>query len=144
MSGLAGLLAGHPGSPGPGVYRWHATFGADELAQRVGVAGWGCGHIDGVVETREEALAALGAALRFPDHFGGNLDAVWDALRDLPRPTVLLWDHWGVLAYADETFFGRLLGLLRERAEQPDPPDLPQLAVLLRGDGPDLGIPSLD
>lgn len=144
MSGLAGLLAGHPGSPGPGVYRWHATFDADELARTIAVAGWSSAHVDGVVETREEALTALGEALDLPDHYGRNLDALWDCLRDLPAPTVLIWDHWGVLAYADPDSFGRVLGLLRDRAERPEPPDLPQLTVLLRGDGPDIGIPSLD
>lgn len=144
MSGLAGLLAGHPGSPGPGVYRWHATFDAGELTHTVAVAGWSCAHLDGVVETREEALAALGEALDFPDHYGRDLDVLGGCLRELPAPTVLLWDHWGVLAYADEDFFGRVLGLLRERAENPAPADLPQLTVLLRGTGPGLGIPSLD
>lgn len=144
MSGLAGLLAGHEGSPGPGVYRWHAGFDAETLAQTVAVAGWSCAHLDGVVESRDEALAALGSALALPDHYGGNLDALWDGLRDLTAPTVLLWDHWGVLAYADGAFFGRLLGLLRERAEHPEPADLPAFTVLLRGDGPELGIPSLD
>jgi len=144
MSGLAGLLAGHPGSPGPGLYRWHATFDADELARRVGVAGWAYGHLGGVIETREQALTEIGVALGFAEHYGRNLDALWDSLRDLSAPTLLLWDHWGVLAYTEEAFFGRLLGLLRERAEHPEPADLPAFAVLLRGDGPDLGIPSLD
>jgi RNAse (barnase) inhibitor barstar len=144
MSGLAGLLAGHPGSPGPGVYRWHAAFDADELARTVAVAGWSCAHLDGIIETREQALTELGTALGFPAHYGANLDALWDCLRELPAPTVLLWDHWGVLAYADEAFFAKLLGLLHERAERPDPVDQPQLVVLLRGDGPELDIRSLD
>jgi len=144
MSGLAGLLAGRPDNPGPGVYRWHATFDAEELGRRVAAAGWRCGHLDAVIQTREQALAELGAALAFPEHYGRNLDALWDSLRDLPGPTILLWDHWAVLAYADEAFFGRLLGLLRERAERPEPADLPAFTVLLRGDGPDLAIPSLD
>ncbi|MEP9380951.1 barstar family protein [Nocardioides sp. KR10-350] len=137
MSGLAGLLAGHTPA---GVYRWHAAFDADELARTVAVAGWGCAHLDGVVESREEALAALGEVLEFPEHYGRNLDALWDCLRDV-GPTLLLWDHWGVLAYADEPFTARLLGLLRERAADPE---RPAFGVLLRGDGPDLGLPWLD
>ncbi|NEN77303.1 barstar family protein [Nocardioides zeae] len=31
----------------------------------------------------EEALSALARALRFPDYFGGNLDALVDCLRDV-------------------------------------------------------------
>ena len=104
MSGLAGILAHHHD---PGVYRWHAAFprrggGARRRARRLALR----------VRRRlappdpAEFLAAVGEALAFPDHYGQNLDALNDCLRDLPGPTVLLWDGWCTLAREDETAFG--------------------------------------
>ena len=51
--------------------------------------------IDGVSD-KASALAAIAAALSFPDHFGGNLDALSDMLTDLswlPGDHVLIWAH---------------------------------------------------
>jgi len=133
--GLAGLLAGRTPS---GVYRWHSHLDADALAHTLETAGWRLAHLDRTLDSREEALAALGEVLDFPDHYGRNLDALWDCLRDLPGPTVLLWDGWGALAHAAEPDVRRLLGVLEDRATEGG------FAVLLRGDGPDLGIAGLD
>jgi len=36
------------------------------------------------VATRRDALVAIGRALGFPDHYGINLDALYDCLTDLP------------------------------------------------------------
>jgi ribonuclease inhibitor len=38
--------------------------------------------------------AVLAAALAFPPHYGGNLDALWDVLtRDLAGPAEIVWLH---------------------------------------------------
>lgn len=134
MSGLAGLLAAH--RP-PGVYRWPAAFEVEDVRHAVESAGWAFAHVDGWTHpTRAETLAALGEALGFPDHYGANLDALHDCLRDLPGPTVLLWDGWGPLARADAAAFGGVCAVLAEHADR--------LAVLLRGDGPAVDVPLLD
>jgi ribonuclease inhibitor len=33
----------------------------------------------------------LHRALDFPAYFGGNLDALWDAMRDVPGPVEIQW-----------------------------------------------------
>lgn len=137
MSGLAAVLAGRHA---PGVLRWHAAFAPDDVAHTVTHAGWGFGHLDGVTaSTKVEVLSALGRVLAFPSYYGENLDALADCLADLDR-TVLLWDEWAYLARADEGAFQAVLDVLEERADDTSRP----FVVLLRGDGPDLDVPSLD
>jgi len=134
MSGLAGILAHHHE---PGVYRWHAAFAPAEVAHAVEHAGWAFGYVDGWhAQSKDEMLAAVGEALAFPDHYGGNLDALNDCLRDLPGPTVLLWDGWGCLARDDEPTFKAVSAILGGHTAT--------LTTLLRGDGPDIELPSLD
>jgi RNAse (barnase) inhibitor barstar len=134
MSGLAGILADHLDR---GVYRWHAAFPAAEVAHTVEHAGWGFGYVDGWQhQTRSEFLAAIGEALGFPDHYGQNLDALNDCLRDLPGRTVLLWDGWATLAREDEATFDAVRAVLGEHTAV--------LTTLLRGEGPYVDVPSLD
>lgn len=139
MSGLAGLLAGRVD---PGVYRWHTELAVTDLAGSVTGAGWSLAQVADVAETKDEVLGALGAALGFPAHFGRNLDALWDSLRDLSAPTVLLWETWGSAAYADRAVFDRIVRVLQDRAAE-IAEDRPAFAVLLRGDGPDTALPDL-
>jgi hypothetical protein len=134
MSGLAGLLARHHE---PGLYRWHAAFSAQEVAHAVELAGWRFGYVDGWQhQTRGEFLAAVGEALAFPEHYGQNLDALNDCLRDVPASTVLLWDGWGTLAREDAAAFAAVRAILGDHAAT--------LTTLLRGEGPELDVPSLD
>ncbi len=140
MSGLAAVLAGRER---PGVYRWRAAFDAADVRHTVEHAGWAFGYVDGWRgETRADFLRDVGLALDFPDYYGHNLDALNDCLRDLDAPTVLLWDGWGLLARSDPRGFGIVIDIMGGR--DPDDGDVP-LAVLLRGDGPDLpSLSSLD
>lgn len=139
MSGLAGLLAG---KVDPGVYRWHTELAAADLSESVTGAGWSLAQIAVVAETKDEVLGAIGAALRFPPHFGRNLDALWDSLRDLSAPTVLLWETWGSAAYADRDGFDKIVRVLQDRAAEISE-DRPAFTVLLRGDGPETDLPDL-
>lgn len=137
MSGLAGLLAGH--TP-PGVYQWHTAFEPDDVAHTVRLADWGFGWLDGWTHHgRAAVLTQLGESLDFPAHYGANLDALADCLSDLTQPTLLLWDGWGNLAGTDGAAFAGMLEVFGERVES-----APAFAVLLRGAGPPLDVPSVD
>lgn len=137
MSGLAAVLAGRDA---PGVHRWASALDVADVRDAVEGAGWTFGYVDGVaLETRAAVLRAIGDALAFDDRYGANLDALNDCLRDLPGPTVLLWEAWGPLARAEPRWFGVLARVLGERDED-DPP----VEVLLRGPGPADVVPLLD
>lgn len=138
MSGLAGLLAGHLE---PGVYTWHAAFSEAEVRRSVEHAGARFGYVDGWTHPgKDEFLAAVGAALSFPDWYGQNLDALADCLDDLTGAVVLLWDGWGTLAREDRATFDLVLDIATGRARETAAP----FSLLLRGAGPDLEVPALD
>ncbi len=131
MSGLAAVLAGK--TP-PGAYRWEAAFDVADVRHTVEHAGWVFAQLDGAtVQTRRELHDAIAAALDFPDHYGRNLDALHDCLRDVARHTILLWESWGPFAVAEPRTFAAATGLLGDR-----------LTVLLRGGGPEVDLPFLD
>jgi RNAse (barnase) inhibitor barstar len=143
MSGLAGLLAARAK---PGVYRWHARFEVEDVQHTVELAGWRFAPYSGWIhEDKAAVLDGLGAALSFPDHYGRNLDALVDCLRDVVTPstgTLLLWDGWAPFARADRRAFDATLSALRTRVETDRGG---AFAVLLRGDGPETAdLPSLD
>ena len=142
MSGLAGLLAGRHS---PGVYQWHTAFAPDDVRHAVEKGGARFAYVDGWThQDKAEFLAEVGQALDFPDYYGQNFDALADCLSDVGEHvdgTVLLWDGWGTLARAEPKAFSVALSVLggRVNADRGTP-----FAVLLRGDGPDPGLPSLD
>ncbi|KAA1428979.1 barstar family protein [Nocardioides antri] len=137
MSGLAAVLAGRHDA---GVHLWHNALHVPDIQHAVEHAGWQFGYVDGVaLETKKEVLGAIGAALDLPEHYGGNLDALRDCLRDLSKPTVLLWDGWGSLARAEPEAFQKVCRVLERSAD-----DDTSFEVLLRGPGPTDGLDSLD
>ncbi len=140
MSGLAGFLAGHTT---PGVFRWHSAATPEDVRHTVEHAGWRFGYVDGWTHQDKGALLdAFAQTFAFPDYFGRNFDALLDCLRDLSEPTVLLWDGWGPLAREDKQAFDVAVDVLNQRAGENSAAH--PFAVLMRGDGPDLSVPSLD
>jgi RNAse (barnase) inhibitor barstar len=136
MSGLAAVLAGRHA---PGVHRWESGLDVGDVRHAVEHAGWTFGYVDGVgLESRADVLRAIGEALAFPPHYGTNLDALNDCLRDLSGPTVLLWDAWSGFARGAPADFARVARVLGERDEND-----PVLQVLLRGPGPEDVVPLL-
>ena len=79
-----------------------------------------------------DALRAIAKALRFPDWFGGNWDALEDCLGDLSwRPGdghVLVFRNWQALPGDD---LGALIDLLRSSAEFWQGRGKPFFAVLI-------------
>lgn len=135
MSGLAAVLAGR--EP-PGVHRWSSALDVEDVARAVRSAGWTFAHVDGwtTASTKADFLVEVGRVLRFPDHYGRNLDALNDCLRDVGTETggvVLLWDGWATLARTDPRSFDVVVEILSERAADGPVP----FTVLLRGEGPE-------
>ena len=79
-----------------------------------------------------DALRAISQALRFPDWFGGNWDALEDCLGDLSwRPGnghVLVFRNWQALTSDD---LGVLIDVLRSSAESWSGRGRPFFAVLI-------------
>lgn len=140
MSGLAGVLAGR--RP-PGVYRWNSHARSVDVAHAVEHAGWRFVRLDTVrVEdetgfVREVATAyGVDASGTGPGLLGGLLAGV-----EHERGTVTLWEGWSPFARAEPSRFDAALGALAQRSGDPQGGDF---VVLLRGDGPPLGLPDLD
>lgn len=87
---------------------------AAELAAHLEDRGWHVAVVSGA-PTRSEALRAIGVALDFPAYYGRNLDALNDCLRDLERPTALVWAGWEPLAVQRADDWAALLSVLSDR-----------------------------
>ena len=139
MSGLAGLLAGHHPA---GVYQWHAAFGPEDVRHAVEKAGARFAYVDGWThQDKPELLDALVEALGCPDPGGAEFDAALSAcLGAVDDRLVLLWDGWGPLARTDRGAFDAAAKILAGRATDGSS----SVTVLLRGEGPEIDVPSLD
>ena len=109
----AGLVRGNPG-----VYRLRHP--PQDLVHRLSEHGWTTGFLAHVTD-RAGVLAGISTALGFPDHFGNNLDALWDCLTDLTRPTALIWADWQDFAVYHADDWARLRHVLGERVTQEPP-----------------------
>jgi hypothetical protein len=139
MSGLAALLAGH--TP-PGVYQWHNAAPAADVQHAVEHAGWTFRYLDGWTLEDQEAFLKSAAACLDSDP-PSDVDSLSDCLGSLGADgngTVLLWDGWSPLCRHDETTFRKAVDVFRRRASSEDPG---KLAVVLRGEGPELEIEEL-
>lgn len=72
-------------------------------------------------DARREALVALGRAMNFPDHYGVNLDALTDCLRDLTDPTVLIWADGATFADKHPKAWQAISDVLAERVKGEPP-----------------------
>jgi RNAse (barnase) inhibitor barstar len=111
------VTSGPPGWPVGGVHRvlGPAASVAAELAGR----GWDVAVVP--ASTTDDALwDGLVDALRLPDWFGRNLDALDEAFSDLRRPTALVFAGWTVYARARPERWHRLLHVLQDWACHPD------------------------
>lgn len=109
----AGLVRGTPG-----VYRMSRP--PNDLIRRLRGHGWTVGQLARVTD-RAGVLEGIGRALGFPDYYGQNLDALWDCLTDLTRPTVLIWEGWQDFAVYHADDWARLRHVLGDRVTQEPP-----------------------
>lgn len=140
MSGLAGLLAGRHS---PGVYQWHTAFAPDDVRHAVEKGGARFAYVDGWThQERAELLDALTEALGCPDPASTEFDAALSACLSAVNGDhlVLLWDGWGPLARTDRSAFDSAAKILGSRSADGSSP----VTVLLRGEGPEIDVPSLD
>ncbi|WP_051217756.1 barstar family protein [Nocardioides insulae] len=140
-TGLDGLLSGEIA---PGLHVWRSAIPVDLVRVEAEAAGWGFAvvaldpapsEVHG--SAKADALTAFKAALDLPAYVGANLDALWDGLREIAEPLLVLWEGWELLAEADPHAFRSLVRLLTRRAQQGG------FSVLLRGDGPASDLPDL-
>ena len=139
MSGLAALLAEH--NP-PSVYQWHSAAPVPDVQHAVEHAGWTFRYLDGwTVEDRATFLKAAGACLDLADC--ESAEELSSSLADIEiggRGLVMLWDGWSPLARSDNGVFEEVIEALRQRAHSAG---AAKLAVILRGEGPELDLPEL-
>ncbi len=73
------------------------------------------------IDSLDRFYEQLATQLHLPDHFGRNLDALWDYLTtDLTGPCELVWSDADYSAIAMGEDFDRLVSLLQEVAADRD------------------------
>jgi Barstar (barnase inhibitor) len=141
MSGLAGVLAGRRPA---GVYRWDSHARTADVEHAVEHAGWGFVYLDTVrVDDGIGFLQEVQTAFDLPESFGHTFAALGDALAGVRHDhgTVTLWEGWSPFARAQSQQFYAVLDVLGRRCGRDEGG---AFVVLLRGDGPALGVPQLD
>jgi len=72
------------------------------------------------IESKSDLMEALFGALKFPDYFGGNWDALWECICDLawlPEGDVVLF-HNDLPLYADRALLLTYLQILKDAVEK--------------------------
>jgi len=111
----AGLV---DGSLTPGIYR--VLEPVDTITTALTAAGW-VSRVLPPTATTAQFYRGLAEAMGWPGYFGANLDALWDGLTDLSRPTAVILAEWTVFARARSDRWDAILAVFAERA-QIDPP----------------------
>jgi RNAse (barnase) inhibitor barstar len=123
----------------------HADPKAVQSAAKHG--GFAFFHVEGRnIARKEQLLNHVATALRFPEHFGGNWDALEECLTDLEwvdaEGYVLYYDHIDALLAAHPDQFETLVEILRD-AVQSWKDDGTAMIVLLSGTHTPKGVPRL-
>lgn len=109
---VAELLAGRPG-----VYTLdRADRDPDEV--QLAQAGWRVAR-PGPIHDLDSFYSELSDALGLPSWFGHNLDALWEVLVDLDRPTMLAMIEAESMMTERPKTWRRLIEVLTERADLP-------------------------
>jgi RNAse (barnase) inhibitor barstar len=143
MEDLAGLLC-NPAKAG--VY--HLNRDARQLAQAAADAGLAAFRIDiGHAHDKEDFLDHLSEAMRFPDWFGGNWDALVDCLRDLSwlqgKGYLVILEKSKHFCSAHKDEFDEAIDVLKEAATYWQAQGKPFWALVGGPDGWDSGYPAM-
>lgn len=109
-------------APRAGVH--HLPHGSiDDLIAGAGAAGCAVFHVDLVAaRTKDDMLDAIGKALRFPDWFGHNWDALADCLADMgwlpAEGYVVILDHCDGIHGRAEGDFVALMQIFQGAADE--------------------------
>jgi len=108
---------------------------SDALAEAAQALDFAVARIDlAQCRDKEAMLRAFAAALRFPEWFGGNFDALADSLGDLSwlraDGYLLLLEHSDAWRQADDENFATLLDILNEAAVGWGDRDVPFWALI--------------
>ena len=122
----------------PGVYRLPSGEPVAALAGRLVEAGWAAPIIDGYAAADRAAfLRACADALRLPEWFGHNWDALHDCLIDLSWLTgvgrVVFWEGAATLADADPSSWRTACEVFASAAAVRAELALPPLFLVVRG-----------
>ena len=115
MNSVLGLT---DGSMSGGIYTVQGSVPL--IMTAVTDAGWAAAVVE-PAERTAELYDHLGTALDLPDWFGRNLDALWDVITDLERPTVLIMDDWTRYARARPERWQLIMDLFAERCARTPP-----------------------
>ena len=76
--------------------------------------------IDGkTIASEQDFHCRLAEAMDFGEHYGHNLDALWDELTgNVERPVTLVWKHAAASKAAMPEHFAAIVGLLEQVAQQ--------------------------
>ena len=106
------------GSQTPGIYR--VLEPVSTISSVLAGAGW-VSRVVPPATTTGEFYRGLAEAMGWPAYFGANLDALWDCLTDLSRPTAVVLERWTDFARARPARWESILAVFIERC-QLDPP----------------------
>ena len=104
-------------------------------------AGYAFFHIDGKkIERKEQLLNAFATALRLPESFGHNWDALEECLRDLEAGSsdgyVIFFEHIDGLLAAHPDQFETLVEILRDAVAAWKEDDTPMIVLLAGAKAP--------
>lgn len=84
------------------------------------------------IETSEQFHKQIAAALSFPHYYGKNLDALWDVLLSIERPSELVWLDSAISRKAMGGDFESIVALFRDVAQYDEERSFPAFSLILR------------
>lgn len=105
-----------------GVYLLDESLSVEHLEKLASERGLAFYHLEGQdIRDKDQFLKETALALRFPEYFGNNWDALADCLTDMSWHEtdgfVILYDHFDLLAEHSPRDFEMALDIFRESAE---------------------------